>query len=70
MISGFNVRMIAVIFRATFMVTAGSVRPSAKAIIERAKEVKMKSNGLKGSLLLIRCRYVAITVVADADLKR
>jgi len=70
MISGFNVGMIAVIFRATFMGTAGSVRPSAKAIIERIREVKMKSNGLKGLLLLIKCRYVAIMAVADADLKR
>jgi len=42
MISGFNVKMIAMIFRAVFIIIAASIRPCINAIIERIREAEMK----------------------------
>ena len=70
MISGFNVRMVAKIFRAAFMITVISVRPCVNAMIERVREAEMNINGLKGLSLLIRYRNVAIMVAVAANLKR
>ena len=70
MISGFNVKMIAMIFRVVFIIIAASIRPCINAIIERIREAEMKSNGLKGLSLPIRYRNVAIMAAAAANLKR
>jgi len=69
-ISGFNVRMIAVILRVKFIITAASTRPCVNVTIERIREAEMKSNGLYGLSLPIRYRNVAIMAAAVANLNR
>jgi len=68
MISGFNVRMVAVVFMAVFVSVVGVVWPSRRAATDSARDVRMNGNDLRGLFRLMMWMAVAVMVVAEAIL--
>ena len=52
MISGFIVRMAAVVFMAVFVSVVGVVCPSRSAVMDRARDARMNGSDLRGLFLL------------------
>ena len=68
MISGFSVRMVAVVFMAVFVSVVGVVWPSRRAMMDNAKDARMNGNDLRGLFLLRMWMAVAVMVAAEAIL--
>jgi len=68
MISGFGVRMVAVIFMAVFVSVVGVVWPRRRAVIDRASDVRMNGRALRGLFLFRMWIAVAVIAVAEAIL--
>lgn len=67
-ISGFNVKMVAVVFSAVFVSVVGVMWPSIRAAADNTRDTRMNGNDLSGLFLLRMWIAVAVMAVADAIL--